>query len=723
MFAQTISAPLNKSEKEHFQNLTDSANAYFDSGEFQKSLEVNIELLKKALAANNDDYIFNGYRSIAYDYMHTNDTVLALESFKKAEKYSLKNNNETDQAITYMDLGNIYSSFEGNHTKGLESLDKSIRLFKKIKDTVGIAVASYNAAITALDGKLYEKALKHLIIAKELVPYQSEGYYAAGVEILFGQYYLENEKYEVADIYLLRGLELAKQSNLTPEIEEVYDYYSESLYKQKKFDSAYRTRKLYEIYFEKNLVKSKSAEIEALSNRFQVNEYRKDIKEAELENALQSEILTSKSRTNSILIGITVLGVVLFLALFFAFRKRKQLVTLLQERNKAYLKAKEQSDQLTKSKSEFFSTVSHELRTPLYGVIGLSTLLLEDDSLKSHRKDLNSLKFSADYLLALINDVLQINKIDSKQLNEEASVFNIRELVERLVSSFEYIRIQHKNEMIVNIESEVPEYLKGNPVQLSQILMNLVGNAMKFTENGIVTLKVNLQSKQANFVEIDFSVSDTGIGIAPDKQKHIFNEFSQVDSIDYNYQGTGLGLPIVRRLLRLSNSEITLESKLGEGSKFQFTLSFESISAPKMVKKSNAIDPKILENKKILVVEDNRINQIVTQKILEKKNVTTFLANNGQEAVVKVKDEKFDLVLMDINMPILNGIDATKQIRAFNKTMPIIALTAVEVEEMRQKIYDAGMNDIIVKPYDATLFEQTIVRNLNVNSIPILLSK
>jgi CheY-like chemotaxis protein len=243
--------------------------------------------------------------------------------------------------------------------------------------------------------------------------------------------------------------------------------------------------------------------------------------------------------------------------------------------------------------------------------------------------------------------------------------------------------------------------------------MNLIGNACKFTENGHIYISVETIRKDEDTVRLQFSIKDTGIGIAKERQEEIFDEFSQLDNQNYSYQGTGLGLPIVKKLLKLSNSDIQLESALGKGSRFTFTMPFEIADENIAQEKTFQLDTKLLSGKSILVVEDNRINQIVTRKILEKNEMRCTLAENGEEGVKAMEKEPFDMVLMDINMPVMNGIEATKAIRKFNTTTPIIALTAVEVTEMRKEIYAAGMEDIIVKPYDVRKFTQTLLKNLS----------
>ena len=453
------------------------------------------------------------------------------------------------------------------------------------------------------------------------------------------------------------------------------------------------------------------------SAQFQLDEYRKDVEAAEYQNTLQQQVMESQRKMNIFLFILALGGLMVAVMIYLAYRKRKQLVAELRHKNNEYLLAKEEVEQMAQAKSRFFSTVSHELRTPLYGVIGLSTLLLEDESLKNHEGDLKSLKFSADYLLALINDVLHINKIDSKSSEEELSFFDLRELIRTIVASFEYMRVQNDNDIHIEIDTEIPDKIRGNSVRLSQVLMNLIGNACKFTESGKIHVIAELTESDDVSAGIRFSIHDTGVGIPEEKQEEIFEEFSQGESMNYEYQGTGLGLPIVKKLLALSNSRIELESEPGKGSVFSFELTFESHHQSSDKDESPLLDTRLFRGKRILIVEDNRINQTVTRKILEREEVVCAVAENGEVAVEMAQQSKFDLILMDINMPVMDGYQSTRRIREFDKYVPIIALTAVEVEEVRYKIYDCGMNDIVVKPYDITKFSQTVLKHLAGESV------
>lgn len=700
-------------QKELFNTLKATSDDYYNNGEYRNSLETNTELLKVALKINEPYYLHQGYRLLAYDYLELEDIEAARDNFVKSESFALESEDEVAIAQMYMDLANLYSTIDLNYKKAMSYHNKSIEAFEELQDSASLAKAHYNMVLTAFEGGEYNVGYAHLLRAKKLDKFKDHNSYSVGLNNLMGEYYYHKENWELAENYLKEAIKGGIKDSLIVELEDAYSYLSESLFNQEKYEEAFKARDMYEIYSIQNLKRNMRPGTSDLSAQFQLEEYRKEIQAAETENFLQSLIVQKKSQLNTVLLIVSFCISALLLILFLVSRKRKELVAELRIKNTEYLQAKEETERLSKAKSNFFSTVSHELRTPLYGVIGLSTLLLEDQSLKSHEKDLKSLKFSADYLLALINDVLHINKIDSKTIENEKAYFNVREQVETIAASFEYMRIQNKNTFHIEISDDIPKLIRGNSVRLSQILMNLIGNACKFTEEGDIYIIAKLDKIISNQATISFTIRDTGMGIGKEKQSTIFEEFSQGNTLNYNYQGSGLGLPIVKKLLALSNSEIKVESVLGIGSSFSFDLTYDIMNKAYSKEDVPTVDTKYLKEKRILIVEDNRINQTVTKKILEREGVVCTIAENGEISVNMMKEQSFDLILMDINMPVMNGLDATREIRKTNKTIPILALTAVEIEEMRYNIYDSGMNDIIVKPYDISKFTQTILKHIS----------
>tara|TARA_R110002072_G_scaffold7503_2_gene40768 strand:- start:549266 stop:551659 length:2394 start_codon:yes stop_codon:yes gene_type:complete len=710
IFAQQDSA--SDATRLKFKQLVDSSETYYNLGNYKKSMEVNVQILNTAFEIDDPALIHKGYRFLGYDFMALDNMEMAKTNFVKSERYAMESKNDTAIAITYMDLANLYSYEENGYKRAMRYHKKSIEKFKKINDSLSLAKAYYNTVITAFDAEKYKDGLFYLIKADQFRKKVNSLSYEAGIENLFGTFYTYKKEYDKAEKAYTKAIVIGEKEALSSELEVAYLGYSDVLFAKDEYVAAFEARKKYEEYLIANRDIEKSAATNNLTSKFQIAEYQKTVEAAQQKNELQAELMKTKSRTNKFLWIFSALGLFFTVYLFYAYRRRKRLVRELQLKNKEYLRAKQESDKLAKAKAKFFSTVSHELRTPLYGVIGLSTILMENKELKKHEKDLKSLKFSADYLLALINDVLQMNKIDNQAYTDDASAFNLRELINTIVSSFEYMRLQHRNDIIVSIDPEIPILLKGSSVRLSQVLMNLIGNACKFTENGSIYVDAKIVNASEQTALIKFVVRDTGVGIAKNKLESIFNEFSQIETATQNYQGTGLGLPIVKKLLDQSNSEISVVSEPGKGSTFSFNLLFDVLQQTSQQEIAPMIDTNLLDAKKILIVEDNRINQTVTKKILEKEGVICEIAENGEVAVDMVQKNDYELILMDINMPVKNGIDATKEIRTFNKHIPIIALTAVEVDEIRYRIFDCGMNDIIVKPYDVTKFRQTIAKNL-----------
>lgn len=453
-----------------------------------------------------------------------------------------------------------------------------------------------------------------------------------------------------------------------------------------------------------------------------VDDYEK-FKESELlaENArinkenLQKEKTTKFSKLISILaIALISILSLLSLSLYKNNIIRNQTNKLLEEKNKELILAKEKAEKASNARSEFLSTVSHELRTPLNAINGIAHLLLEENPKKSQMQYLESLQFSGNYLTNFINDILEINKIDSSKAQIENISFNLKQLLEKIQSSLKELALVNNNNFSFKIDPNIPDYLIGDPTKLSQILLNLINNALKFTHNGDVIVTTNLITLKDQVASIYFEVKDNGIGIPEDKLESVFDSFSQ-GSVDINrkYGGTGLGLTIVKKLVRILGGEIRLKSIVKEGASFSFELPFTiSKKVLKAAKKTKEFDDSYLIDKKILIVEDNKINQMISKKMLENKGIYCEIIDNGEDAIEISKNQKFDLILMDVHLPGINGTIATKEIREFDKKTPIIALTAISLNENRNMLLSFGMNDVITKPFVPDDFYATIAKHI-----------
>jgi len=374
------------------------------------------------------------------------------------------------------------------------------------------------------------------------------------------------------------------------------------------------------------------------------------------------------------------------------------------------ISAKEEAVQLNKAKDMFISVMSHEIRTPLNAVIGMSRILIDNNPLESQKENLDILQFSAENLMTLINDVLDFTKIETGNIELEQADVNLREMVRRIINSMQY-RANEKNIYLTeSIDEALPEFIIGDSARLIQVLLNLVSNAIKFTDDGGVNIELKVLEDSKNNARIRFAVTDTGIGVASDKLGTIFESFKQAEAdTTRKYGGTGLGLAISERLVELYDSRINVDSVLGKGSTFWFIITFN-----KAQNHENSTPDKMETGLRlnVLVVDDNQINRILVNKVLQKWGTQVDFAENGQEAVNKITSNmNYDAVLMDVHMPIMDGLEATRIIRAKNEAyfqqLPIIALTASMLTSEVNKMSDAGMNDFILKPFDPkTLFEK-----------------
>jgi PAS domain S-box-containing protein len=367
--------------------------------------------------------------------------------------------------------------------------------------------------------------------------------------------------------------------------------------------------------------------------------------------------------------------------------------------------AKEMAEMAAVAKSQFLSTMSHEIRTPMNAVIGFTHLLLQENPTPAQMEYLNVLKFSAENLLVLINDILDFSKIEAGKIEFEEVDFNILSLLENIRSGV----LQKANEkgiqLKLKVSNEVNVNVVGDPVRLGQILTNLVSNAVKFTETGKVTISAEVSKKDEGVVKIDFMVKDTGIGIPSEKIEHIFDSFTQATSdTTRKYGGSGLGLTITKRLLELQQSSIHVESEPGKGSAFYFSLSFRISDKHESEQRSGSTTSMFsLEGMKVLIVEDNAINVLLMRNFMKQWNVAYDVAENGLVALGKVKENDYDLVLMDLQMPEMDGYEATLKIRQlpgekFAK-LPIVALTASAMMDIKDIAFTVGMNDYISKPF------------------------
>lgn len=385
------------------------------------------------------------------------------------------------------------------------------------------------------------------------------------------------------------------------------------------------------------------------------------------------------------------------------------LVQLITEKNieieryrQEILIANEIAENATRAKSEFLSNMSHEIHTPLNAILGLSNLLISKSQPVENDEMLKSIVLSANSLLEIVDDILDFSRIEAGKISFEKHNFSISELLSKLNKSFSFKAGLKNIQYIETIDPAVPEYLKGDPVKLNQILTHLLNNALKFTMEGYIKIELALISHFENNLLLHFEVSDSGIGIQKDKISLLFQSFSQSNTTSTRkFGGTGLGLSITKKLVELQNGEIWIESIEKEGTNFHFNMPFEV--GIKEMKNEFIADNAELKGKKILLVEDNKINQFVATKILQTVDLIVDIANDGKEALLLTSEIKYDLILMDLHMPEMGGIETVSAIKKMgrknsNWNTPIVAISADAFSETIRMVLNDGFDDFVSKP-------------------------
>lgn len=663
--------------------------------------------------ANNDtkgkgDALF----SLGSTYFDLKKMTDAIETFtQSAEAYS-QLPPSTDYALCYYNIGLCYMSLE-EFAKAEVNFDKSQSIYNILKIDTSQFLNLQKGILYKNNGKTdLAYKLFNVIISKD----DSRDIFKTKAEALYQLGTIEEKlnHNNLAANYLNRALLLStKDRNLDQkakillELSRIY----ENLLDLKRSHN-----------FLKAHLDLKDSITHMNNKKLDVNDYV-DFKESERlkEIAQMTKENQAQQKTNKFAKLISILAIALItilsllsLSLYKNNIIRTQSNNTLKEKNFELQIAKDNAEKASKARAEFLSTVSHELRTPLNAINGITHLLIEDNPKENQLHYLNSLKFSGNYLLTFINEILEINRIESNNIEIEYIDFNIKQLLLDIKNSMTEIATTNNNKFILEIDENVPEMLLGDPTKLSQIFINLINNALKFTKNGEVKVIAKVVETGNDYSRINFAVSDTGIGIPEDKQETIFESFSQ-GSIEINrkYGGTGLGLTIVKKIVDLLGGEINLKSEVGVGTTFDFELNLFNGTKEIVIEKPILYSDEVLKDKNILVVEDNKINQMVTKKMLEKKEIRCFIIDNGEEAVEMLsKENQFDLVLMDVHLPGINGTIATQKIREFDSKMPIIALTAISLNENREMLMSFGMTDVITKPFEPENFYRVIANNL-----------
>ncbi|WMI68357.1 ATP-binding protein [Mangrovimonas sp. YM274] len=684
------------------------------------------------------------------------DYYSARENLTKALEIAKTVGNKKSQGIIHTKIAKLQYTIE-EPQEAMVSLTKAAKIQREIEDYANLAI-TYNVwGIISYSSKEYQTALDYFNSAKTKFEEEDLEEYIPEVCLNEAKVYIKLEDYKQAKAQLEKAIVLAKKYNQSNILSSALINSGKVLQKLGNTDSALsatndglkiaQQNKLIESLNESYLTLSdiyQSEENYKLANEFLVKHIKlsdsildikrenlsperrtqfiseyKDAENQQLKAEMEQKNADSNLTKITTILSIALITILSLLTLSLYKNNNIRLKTnnMLHKKNDELVLAKEKAELASKTKANFLSTVTHELRTPLYAVTGLTNMLLEEHPKPEQIPHLKSLKFSGDYLLTFINDILQINKIEANKVDLDPEIFDLKKKVGNVISALNNSAMDNNITMHFEYDKALPRTFEADQLKISQILINLIGNAIKFTKDGDIWVRVTKINEKDGTFNVRFEVEDNGIGITKEKQEHMFESFSQGSiQINRKYGGTGLGLSIVKGLIEILKGKIYLKSELGKGSTFIFEVpmayaeKLETIAKPNYSNNINQLD---LSNVKILVVEDNKINQMITKKILNKMNLHCDVVDNGEDAVERVKEVRYSVVLMDIHMPGISGLEATKIIRTFDKELTIFALTAVTLEDKMHEFDEAGFNDIISKPFKQEDFEKKLFNALS----------
>lgn len=717
--SQLVNSQEKKTAEKEVTRLIGKAGSHLMNLDCAQSLQISQEALSKAHKLQNNLLIAKSYNLIGLNFEEFSDYQKAIEFYSIGIDYANRANNDTIKDYLYNNLGNIYTFRKIDFKKGIDNYKKALVYSKKIGDSYEIMFTNLNITTAYFSIEDFKNGLPYLKAAEPEVLKSKDLEANITLNSLYGSYYSSINEYAKAEASFKKALQLCNEDKpqfFETHVAEVYDDFSLFYSKIGDFKNAYLYLDKYNALKEKIYNEERSNSTKLAGNNLELKEYKRQISEIESEKEKYEKSFQQSKAIVALFVGIfLVIGLYVY-SLYRNNKRRLQYNRELRKANEELLIAKEKAEEASRLKSQFISTISHELRTPLYGVVGITNILMDEHKELAKSNYIKSLKFSAKYLLSLVNDILQVYKIEEKKIVLENSVFNLSDELNSIADSLQFMAVKSNNELILDIDESIPEFIIGDKVRLSQIFMNLISNSLKFTSNGEVKITAKQIRSESTISFIKFEVVDNGIGIKKEDQERIFEKFVQIERREDDYQGTGLGLSIVKKLLKLFGSDIEIESEVKKGTKMTFVIGFDTDEQKRNeVLKNVDVDFSLEHTYKILVVEDNKINQIVTKKFLDIRHFESTIVDDGYQALEILEKEGFDVILMDINMPKINGFETSKLIREKGITTPIIALTAFNPQEIQEQVKESEINEIIIKPFQPNQLYKMIVNLSNKN--------
>lgn len=730
------------------------------------------ESLHLAQTTNDEPGIAKCYYYIGDIYSALNNNKKAVENYEKAADLFSQNNDQQNYINTlnrvgnrHMDMGRLQNdtsyffaaikiySIAFNVANKIKDKKRIINSYVNLADAyniLGAVTKNKSYYFHSLDNSLHGLKLsrENKFLQSEAInninigdtyeklgqPFKSIHFYEEALRLytkagdnnwirntnnFLGNAYFLLKNYNKAIECINISISFANAQGHTPYLRDNYKLLAEIYTSKKDFERALQFYQLYSNYKDSISNENSTVNIARLQNEFDFERKNQEIELLKKNTEIQEQKIDNQNTLRNFLIAVIVLVVILLVVIYYRYREKNKIQAEI-------LKAKEVAEQAKETQEQFLANTSHEIRTPMNGIIGM-TNHLKDTALSSEQREyISAIYESANSLLVLINDLLDLSKINAGKMTFEKKAFRVSDLFKNLIYTLQYRSTEKKIGLLSSIDEKIPAVLIGDPVRLNQILLNLTGNAIKFTEKGEVKIFAKLLKDDGKNQLILFSVQDTGIGIQESKLNTIFESFTQVNArTTRKYGGTGLGLTIAKQLIEQQGGTISVSSKVNEGSTFSFTLQLKKM--PRNVKEQRELNLPAsdfnqpnLYSMAVLVVDDNKVNQRVAALTLQKWNAKVDVADHAKMAFDKLHEKKFDLILMDVTMPEMDGFEATKFIRkkmpsSVSRT-PIIAMTASALIGDREKCIAVGMNEYVSKPFNPEELYDKIIKTIPLNN-------
>ncbi len=695
----------------------------------EKAIKLVEIQLAEAVKSNNKQEIADASNRLGLLYLRESEYLKAMSAFNRSSDTLIMLNNPVKMAVVFANKGFTMHK-KGNEGDAVQLYHRSLHFLENSQGTEVFALVNALAGQSFLSIKNYAEALEHFQKAYEILEHWQDRKETQKLRELIHslQKTMNDQK---LDSLLGKGMLASMSGGSTPRnIEKEQsdpNIKSGNIEENKNQELSDLERKRKELEFElKELQEGKNSG--AASNIDGIADHDRERLISVLNDKLTTQDLLISKKTQEItknelqiananslrnmLLGGSATVVMLILFIYIRLRSRKKAFRILELKNEELRKTRDKLKQSEHFKDRFLATMSHEIRTPMNAVMGMSNLLMNTNPSEQQLKYIDAIRKSSENLLVLLNDILDLSRIEAGQMKLEQIAFNLSNVIDTVQNTLKFKAEEKGIELKFSGQNEIGKTISGDPVRLIQILLNLVSNAVKFTDAGYVHVYVSAMpsASKEDWLNVNIKVSDTGIGIPPHKMEHIFDVFSQAGTdISRKYGGTGLGLAISKNLIELQGGSISVKSELGKGSEFMVEIPYKISEVPiASGRDTNSIQSPSgnLKGLRVLLAEDNEFNRIVAEDTLKSliEDVYVEAAYNGKEAVDKLAISDFDIILMDLQMPEMNGYDATVYIRTRmqepkNKTK-ILALTASATKAEMEKCFESGMDEYIAKPFE-----------------------